>query len=72
MMIRLKEIGDYDARVKNEVLILLDEIEKIMNQPKRGSYPFVSLAETFAGMLNFQQNYLVWSSTKKNSSRDEL
>jgi len=33
MVIRLKENGDYEARVKNEVLILLTEIEKIINQP---------------------------------------
>ena len=55
MVIRLKEIGDYETRVKNEVLNLLTEIEKIMNQPKRSSYPFLSLADTHAGMLNFKQ-----------------
>jgi len=58
MVIRLKEIGDYEARVKNEVLILLTAIEKIMKQPKRISYPFLSLADTLAGMLNFKQNEL--------------
>ena len=58
MVIRLKEIGDYETRVKNEVLILLTEIEKIMNQPKRSSYPFLSLADTLAGMINFKQNEL--------------
>ena len=29
-----------------------------MNQPKRSSYPFLSLADTLAGMLNFKQNEL--------------
>ena len=58
MVIRLKEIGDYETRVKNEVLILLTEIEKIINQPKRSSYPFLSLADTLPGMLNFKQNEL--------------
>lgn len=58
MVIRLKEIGDYEGRVKNQVLILLDEVEKIMNQPKRSSYPFISLAEIIAGMVNFKQNDL--------------
>ena len=56
MVIHLKEIGDYEARVKNEVSILLTEIEEIMNKPKRSSYPFLSLADTLAGMLNFKQN----------------
>jgi len=27
-----------------------------MNQPKRNSYPVLSLADTLAGMLNFKQN----------------
>jgi len=58
MVIRLKEIGDYESRVKNDVLILLDEIEKIMNQPKRSSYPFISLAETLCSLLNYKQNDL--------------
>ena len=29
-----------------------------MNQPKRSSYPFLSLADTLAGMINFKQNEL--------------
>ena len=58
MVIRLKEIGDYESRVKNDVLMLLDEIEKIMNQLKRSSYPFISLAETLCSLLNYKQNDL--------------
>ena len=29
-----------------------------MSQPKRSSYPFLSLVDTLAGMLNFKQNEL--------------
>ena len=36
------------------IAILLTE----MSQPKRCFYPFLSLADTLAGMLNFKQNKL--------------
>ena len=58
MIIRIKEIGDYETRVKNDTLVLLNEIESIMNQPKRSSYPYLSLADKLANMLNFRQNGL--------------
>jgi len=41
MVIRLKEIGDYEARVKNEVLILLTEIE-INYEPTEAQFLSVS------------------------------
>ena len=72
MVTRLKEIGDYEGRVKNEVLILLTEIEKIMNQLKRSSYPFLSLADALAGMLNFKQNELIVVEYKKSLSKHAL
>ena len=71
-MIRLKEIGDYEARVKNEVSILLTEIEKTMNKSKRSSYPFLSLADTLAGMLNFKQNELSVVEYKKEFKQSVL
>ena len=63
MQLALKELPDFETRVRDEPLELLKEIERLMHVPRKASYPVLALVETLSGLLHLRQGedkFLCW------------
>lgn len=55
MQVPIKELPNYDSEIQNKLLKLLEEVKGLMNTPMRAKYPFMSLTENLANLVNFKQ-----------------
>ena len=55
MKARIEEQANYEARVKNQPRVLLEEISKKMYDPARDKYEYMSLTQTFKRLLATKQ-----------------
>ena len=51
----LKEQSDYDTKVLNKPLVLFECVKMLVHTPEKAKYPFLTLIEVFASLLNFRQ-----------------
>ena len=51
----LKELPDFESRIQDDPLEILESISKLMHTPMKACYPMASLAETFSSLLNLRQ-----------------
>ena len=51
----LKEQSDFDNKVLNKLLELLERVKILVHTPEKAKYPFLTLIEVFASLLNFRQ-----------------
>ena len=51
----LKEQSDFDSTVLNEPLERMKRIKMLVHTPEKAKYPFLTLIEVFASLLNFRQ-----------------
>ena len=56
MQVAIKELPNYESEIQNEPLKLLEEVKKLMHTSVRARYPFMSLTENLASLVNFKQN----------------
>ena len=45
MQVTLKEVTDYESKVKNDPIVLLNRIKNLMHTPLRARYPYLSLRD---------------------------
>ena len=76
MQLALKELPDFDSRVRDDPLELLREAERLTHVPKKALYPILALVETLAGLPALRQgekegllNYLERFKSEKNVVR---
>lgn len=55
MQIRIKEHPEFETKIQDDPVELLEVIGKLMHEPIRATYPYLSLAETLARVLNMRQ-----------------
>ena len=51
----LKEQSDFESDVLNKPLELMNRIKVLVHTPEKAKYPFLTLIEVFASLLNFKQ-----------------
>ena len=56
MQIAIKELPNYEKEIQNQPLKLLEEVKALMHTPIRARYPFMSLTENLASLINMKQN----------------
>ena len=56
MQVTIKELPNYEREIQNEPLKLLEEVKALMHTPMRARYPFMSLTENLASLINVKQN----------------
>ena len=55
VQISLKEQSDFDSKVLNKLLVLMERIKMLVHMQEKVKYPFLTLIEVFASLLNFRQ-----------------
>ena len=55
VQISLKEQSDFDSKVLNKPLVWMERIKMLVHMPEKAKYPFLTLIEVFASLLNFRQ-----------------
>jgi hypothetical protein len=55
MQIRLEEHPDFDSKIKNDPIVLLETIKTLIHQPVRAQYPYVTFTETMRAFLWIKQ-----------------
>ena len=55
MQVVLKELPEFDVRIRDNPLELLKEAEKLSHVPRKAAYPVLALVETLTGMLTLKQ-----------------
>ena len=56
MQIAIKELPNHQREIQNEPLMLLEEVKALMHTLIRAQYPFMSLTESLASLVNVKQN----------------
>ena len=56
MQVAVKKLPNYEKEIQNEPLKLLEEVKALMHAPRRARYPFMSLTENLATLINVKQN----------------
>lgn len=79
MQILLKELPDFESKIKGDPLELLKQVKVLMHTPIRARYPFLTLTKNIASLLNTRQGegetlleYLDRFKQVKNVVRDQL
>ena len=55
VQVAIKEMSDYETRIRDEPLELLKEIESLMHTPERAKYPPLTLVEVMLNFLKIKQ-----------------
>ena len=55
MQLAVKELPDFEARVRDNPLELIKEAEKLTHVPKKATYPTLALVETLSGLMAIKQ-----------------
>ena len=55
MQSRIEEHPDFDSKIKNDPIALLNTIKNIMHTPVRSQYPFATLTNALRELLNMRQ-----------------
>ena len=55
MQVNLKELPDFDLKVRNNPAVLLEKVQLLMHTPVRAVHPFISLIEAITRLLNLRQ-----------------
>ena len=79
MQISLKELETFETSVKGDPLELLRQVKVLMHTPIRARYPYLTLAENLAGLVNLRQGeyetlleYLDRFEQNRNVVKDQL
>ena len=79
MQISLKELPEFESKIKGDPLELLKQVKVLMHTPIRARYPFLSLTENITSLLNMKQGeietlieYLEWFEQEKNVVKNQL
>ena len=51
----LQEMPDFDTKVKQEPLVLLERIEQLMHTPEKAKYPLLTTVEILCNFLRCKQ-----------------
>ena len=51
MQLALKEIPNFETRIRYDPLVLLEEIEKLTHVSRKADYPLLALVETVIGWM---------------------
>ena len=51
----IKQTIDYESRIRDNPLALLEEIEKLMHVPRRAEYPIIALIQTLSNLFALRQ-----------------
>ena len=79
MQISLKELPEFDSKIKGDPLELLKQVKVLMHTPIRARYPYLTLTENVTSLLNMRQNesetlieYLERFEQEKNVVKNQL
>ena len=53
VQVAVKEQSDFESAVLNNPLVLLERVRLLVHTPEKAKYPFLTLIEVFASLLNF-------------------
>ena len=55
MQSRIEEHPDFDSKIENDPIALLESIKTLMHDPVRAQYPLVSMTEALIRLVNVKQ-----------------
>ena len=55
MYISIMELPDYEYKIINDPLVLLESIQLLMHMPIIGTYPLISLEDVMSRLFNLRQ-----------------
>ncbi len=55
MQLRVEELPDFDTKIENDPIALLEVIKVLMHDPIRAQYPKISMTESLARLVNCKQ-----------------
>ena len=55
MQVALKELPDFETRVRDDPLVLLEEVEKLTHVSRKANHPLLALVETLMGWITTRQ-----------------